>query len=88
MPYVLSMAIFTTSQPIVQYFQAKENYWFAVVGAVVAVLQIVLTSLYHANLTQIVTIMLITSIVNFALMALLYLVRAQLKISPAHTHEK
>ncbi len=74
-PYVLAMAIFTTSQPIVSYFQAKEKYSYAMVGAVVAVLQVVLTTLFHENLSQIVWIMLAMSIVNFALMAVMYLLK-------------
>ena len=79
-PYVLAMAIFTISQPIVSYFQAKENYSFAIVGFLVAVLQIVLTCFFHKNLEQIVFVMLTTSVINLSLMAPLYVFQKEVKI--------
>ncbi len=79
-PYVLAMAIFTISQPIVSYFQAKENYSFTIVGFLVALIQIGLTCLFHENLEQIVLVMLTTSIINLTLMAPLYAFQKEVKI--------
>lgn len=77
--YVLAMALFTSTQPIVSYFQAKENYSFAVIGFLISVLQIVLTILFHANLAQIVWVMLATSIANLIFMGVLYLIGDKLQ---------
>ncbi len=78
LPFVASMAIFTISQPIVSYFQAKQNYSFAIVGFFVALLQIVLTINFHKDLQQIVYVMLSTSIVNFVTIILLFVFRKKL----------
>ena len=71
-PYILSMSMFTVSQPIVSYFQAKETYVFAVIGFAVAVFQISLTVLFHKDLAQIVYVMLATSTTNLILIGVLY----------------
>ncbi|HVT01509.1 MAG TPA: glycosyltransferase [Patescibacteria group bacterium] len=76
-PYVLSMAVFTISQPIVSFFQAKKNYSFAIVGFFIAVLQISLTSIFHKDLNQVVWVMLITSCVNLLSIGLLYIFKNQ-----------
>lgn len=79
-PYVLSMALFTTSQPIVSYFQAHKNYSFAIVGFLIAIVQIVLTYLFHENIDQVVAVMLATSALNLLLAVLVYLFRERLGI--------
>lgn len=70
-PYILSMALFTISQPIVSYFQAKEAYSFAIIGFIVAIFQIGLTILFHKDLSQIVYVMLSTSAINLLCIILL-----------------
>jgi cellulose synthase/poly-beta-1,6-N-acetylglucosamine synthase-like glycosyltransferase/glycosyltransferase involved in cell wall biosynthesis/O-antigen/teichoic acid export membrane protein len=80
LPYVLAMAVFTTTQPIISFFQAKKNYSFAIVGFLISIFQIISMSLFHRDLQQIVFVMLSTSIANLAFMSILYLVRNKLGI--------
>lgn len=81
-PYILAMALFTITQPVVAYFQAKENYSYTVVGFVVSLFQIILTVLFHENLDQIVWIMVMTGAANLALMIVLYALGD--KLDPAY----
>ncbi len=66
--YVFAMAVFTTSQPIVSFLQAKEKYIFARIGITVSVLQIFLVNIFHANLMQVVWVMVVVSLFNFSTM--------------------
>ena len=66
------------TQPIVQFFQAKKNYAFAVVGFLISIFQIVAMSVFHSNLEQIVLVMLSTSVLNLGLMLVLYFAQNRL----------
>jgi len=70
--YVLAMAIFTTMQVVVNYFQAKQRYSFVLVGVLIAAFQVIGIWMFHETLAEVVNIMLLTSILNFVSVALLY----------------
>lgn len=70
-PYVFAIAVFTCAQPIVSFFQAKEKFVFAFAGLFVAALQIVLFTLFHKDLSQIVWVMVTVSFSYLAVMLFL-----------------
>lgn len=78
--YVITIALFTIAQPIVFYFQAKENYYFVLVSFFVSLLQIVLLTIIHANLLAVVAVMYAISVINLSSMGILYLFRKKLWI--------
>lgn len=70
--YVFAMAVFTTTQPIVSFLQAKEKYVFAKVGLLVSALQVLLVGMFHENVTQVVWVMVVVSLFNLFSMVLLF----------------
>jgi len=70
--YVLAMAIFTTMQVVVNYFQAKQRYAYVLVGILVAAFQVIGIWMFHQTLAAVVNIMLLTSILNFVSITILY----------------
>ncbi len=79
--YIAGIILFTVAQPVISYFQARENHLFVVVGFAASVGQIILLSIFHENLTQIVWIMFLVSAFNFALMGFLHILRNYIWLS-------
>lgn len=76
--YLLTMLMFSLSQTIVSYFQAKENYFFVTVGFIVSICQIVLISLLHKNLLEVIMVMFGVSAINLTLLTILFIFRKSL----------
>lgn len=69
--FSLAMLLFSVASGMVAYHQAKRNYIFVFAGISTAAVQALLLSLFHENLSQIVGVMLISSIV-FLVSALVF----------------
>lgn len=76
--YLLTMLMFSMSQTIVSYFQARENYFFVTVGFIVSICQIVLISLLHQNLLEVIMVMFGVSAINLILLTVLFIFRNSL----------
>ena len=70
--YGLAMINFTLSGSIVNYHQARRQYTFPILGFILASLQPVLVYFFHAGLADLVTVMLILSLVYLGTFLLLH----------------
>jgi len=78
--FCFAMMCFTVSRVFATYYLAQKIYTFAVAGFVLTLLQIVLITLLHGSVSQVVTAMVITSFMNLALMAGMHMVQGYLRI--------
>lgn len=78
--YVLTIVIFSITLPIVTYFQAKKQHLYAVASFGISVLEVILVSVFHANLEQFVRVLFAVSVLNLQLVLCLYLFRSKIAI--------
>ena len=78
--YIVTIALFTIAQPVIFYFQAKENYYFVVISFFISLLQIILISLFHTDLSEVVSIMFLISLLNLSSIMTLFIIRKKLWI--------
>jgi len=78
--YLLAISIFTLTRPIVQFYQAKKNYYFIIPGILLSLLEITLLMSFHNGLNQFVFMLLLASTTYALLILGLYLLRNKLWI--------
>ena len=79
--YVFAMAVFTSTQPIVSFLQAKEKYLFAKVSVLTSFLQFLLIANFHDDLSQVVWVMVAVSVYNFISMFFLFVYEQKVQLS-------
>jgi glycosyltransferase involved in cell wall biosynthesis len=79
--YVLTVALFSVTTPIVTYFLAKDEYLYVSAGLVVAFSQLILTSIFHENLTQFVIVMFVVSLLNLVSIFIVFILKTHYPIA-------
>ena len=79
--YVLTVALFSVTTPVVTYFLAKDEYLYVSAGFVVALSQLILTSIFHANLTQFVAVMFVVSLLNLVSIFVVFILKTHYPIA-------
>lgn len=59
-PFALAMVLFTIAYSLVTYHQARKEYAFSLIGIVTAIVQFLFLYLFHSNISQVVTGMLLS----------------------------
>lgn len=77
--YTLAMVLFTISTGIVSFHQIRREYIFPVVGFLLAIAQITGLIVFHGNLSQVVTVMFVSAVLQLMVMVLLHIFQEQVR---------
>ncbi len=76
--YLIAMTLFTVSRPIVAFYQAKKKYLFALISFVMAISQVIMLSVFHTDIHEVVEMMFMISFANLSLLIIAHIFHQQL----------
>jgi len=78
--YVLTVVVFSLTLPIVSYFQARKQHVYAFATFITSIMEVLLVSMFHANLEQFIRVLFAVSVFNLELILCLYVLREKVAI--------